>query len=157
MVGYGPPALSTLRIADESIMAVSESLVALLQEQLHPLGRIAFRRMFNGAGLYCDGVIFGLILRDALHFRVDDSNRAAYQAEGMGPFSYAAKGRIVEVGAYWRVPERLLDEPDEMVGWARAALAAGRRASARKADKSSKKSMAERKPRTGGRGRAKRA
>src|SRR5262245_10523995 len=113
-------------------MAVSASLVALLQEQLKPLGCIAFRRMFSGAGVYCDGVIFGLILRDALHFKVDDGNRAAYKAEGMEPFSYEAKGRTIEVGAYWRVPERLFDEPDEMVEWARAALAAGRRAAADK-------------------------
>jgi DNA transformation protein len=113
-------------------MAVSESLVALLQEQLQPLGRIAFRRMFSGAGVYCDGTIFALILRDALHFRVDDGNRAAYEAEGMVPFSYAAKGRTIEVGSYWRVPERLFDEPDDMVVWARAALAAGRRAAALK-------------------------
>jgi DNA transformation protein len=107
---------------------VSESLVALLKEQLEPLGSIAFRRMFSGAGVYCDGVIFGLILRDVLHFKVDDTNRAAYEAEGMTPFSYEARGKTVEVGAYWRVPERLLDEPEEMLAWARAALAAGRRA-----------------------------
>jgi DNA transformation protein len=116
-------------------MAVSESLVALLQEQLEPLGRITLKRMFSGAGVYCDGVIFGLILRDTLHFKVDDGNRAAYAAEGMAPFSYQAKGRRVEVGAYWRVPERLLDEPDEMLEWARAALAAGRRATADKTPK----------------------
>jgi DNA transformation protein len=109
-------------------MAVSESLVALLEEQLEPLGRIAFRRMFSGAGVYCDGVIFGLILRDTLHFKVDDGNREAYRAEDMEPFSYEAKGQRREIGAYWRVPERLLDEPEEMVEWARAALAAGRRA-----------------------------
>jgi len=119
-------------------MAVSESLVCLLQEHLEPLGRIAFRRMFSGAGVYCDGVIFGLILRDALHFKVDDGNRAAYEAEGMQPFSYEAKGRTVEIGAYWRVPERLLDESDEMVEWARAAVAAGRRAASGKAGKKPK-------------------
>src|SRR5512145_2071959 len=113
-------------------MAVSESLVAHLHEQLEPLGWITFRRMFSGAGVYCDGVIFGLILRDALHFKVDDGNRAAYEAEGMAPFSYEARGRTVQIGAYWRVPERLLDEPDEMLAWARAALAAGRRAAAAK-------------------------
>jgi DNA transformation protein len=113
-------------------MAVSESLVALLKEQLEPLGHIAFKRMFSGAGVYCDGVIFALILRDVLHFKVDDANRAAYAAEGMAPFSYDAGGRTVEVGAYWRVPERLFDEPDEMLDWARAALAAGRRAAAAK-------------------------
>jgi DNA transformation protein len=113
-------------------MAVSASLAALLEEHLEPLGRIALKRMFSGAGLYCDGVIFGLILRDVLHFKVDDTNRAAYEAEGMAPFSYAAQGRRREIGAYWRVPERLYDEPEEMLEWARAALAAGRRAEAGK-------------------------
>ena len=113
-------------------MAVRESLVALLEEQLESLGRIAFRRMFSGAGVYCDGVIFALILRDTLHFKVDDGNRAAYQAEGMEPFSYEAQGQRREIGAYWGVPERLLDEPEEMLEWARAALAAGRRAGAAK-------------------------
>jgi DNA transformation protein len=117
-------------------MAVSESLVALLREQLEPLGRITFRRMFSGAGVYCDGVIFALILRGTLHFKVDDRNRAAYEAEGMAPFSYEAMGKTRQIGAYWRVPERLFDEPDEMVDWARAALAAGRRA---RADKPAKK------------------
>jgi DNA transformation protein len=116
-------------------MAVSESLVALLQEQLEPLGGIGFRRMFSGAGIYCDGVIFGLILGGTLHFKVDDGNRAGYQAEGMAPFSYQAKGKTRQVGAYWRVPERLFDEPEEMVAWARAALAAGRRASVEKKPK----------------------
>jgi DNA transformation protein len=116
-------------------MAVSESLAALLQEQLEPLGSITMRRMFSGAGVYCDGVIFGLILRDTLHFKVDDGNRAAYEAEGMAPFSYEAKGKTVEVGAYWRVPERLFDEPEEMLEWARAALDAGRRADAVKRER----------------------
>jgi DNA transformation protein len=120
-------------------MAVSDSLVALLQEQLEPLGRITFRPMFSGAGVYCDGVIFGLILRDTLHFKVDDGNRAAYEAEGMEPFSYEAKGQIRQIGAYWRVPERLFDEPDEMVEWARAALAARRRAAADKPAKKPRK------------------
>jgi DNA transformation protein and related proteins len=124
-------------------MAVSESLVALLKEQLEPLGRITFRRMFSGAGAYCDGVIFGLILRDVLHFKVDDGNRAAYEVEGMEPFSYEAQGKIRQIGAYWRVPERLFDEPDEMIEWARAALAAGRRAAM---DKPAKKQKTNREP-----------
>jgi DNA transformation protein and related proteins len=116
-------------------MAVSESLVALLQEQLEPLGRITFRRMFSGAAVYCDGVILALILRDTLHFKVDEANRAAYEAEGMTPFTYEARGRTRQIGAYWRVPERLFDEPDEMAEWARAALAAGRRAAVDKKPK----------------------
>jgi DNA transformation protein len=135
-------------------MAVSESLVELLREHLEPLGQITFRRMFSGAGVYCDGVIFGLILRDALHFKVDDGNRAAYQAEGMEPFSYEAQGKIRQIGAYWRVPERLFDEADEMLAWARAALAAGRRAAA---DKPVKKPRADKPVRKGRSGRTRTA
>jgi DNA transformation protein len=32
----------------------------------------------------------------------------------------------------WRAPERLFDEPDELVIWARAALAAARRVAAKR-------------------------
>jgi DNA transformation protein len=46
-----------------------------------------------------------------------------------------ARGKTVEIGSYWRVPERLFDDPDEMVDWARAALAAGQRAAHRKEPK----------------------
>ena len=113
-------------------MAPSADFLEFLQDLLRGLGRITTRRMFSGAGLYCDGVIFALILRDTLYFKVDDGNRRAYEAEGLQPFTYEAKGKTVRVGAYWQLPERLFDEPDEMLDWARAALAAGRRAAVKK-------------------------
>ena len=116
-------------------MAISPEFLAFLQEQLAPLGHITARRMFSGAGLYCDGVIFALILLDAVHFRVDDANRADYEREGLTPFSYEARGRTVQVGAYWRIPERLFDDSEEMTEWARAALAAGQRAAVKKKPK----------------------
>lgn len=113
-------------------MASSPEFLAFVADQLAPLGHVTTRRMFSGAGVYCDGVIFALILRDTLYFRVDDGNRSAYEAEKLAPFSYQAKGRTIEIGSYWRVPERLFDDPDEMVEWARSALAAGLRAAAKK-------------------------
>jgi DNA transformation protein len=116
-------------------VATSPEFLAFLTDQLAPLGHITTRRMFSGAGVYCDGVIFALILRDAVHFRVDDGNRRAYEAEGLKPFSYEARGRTVQIGAYWRVPERLFDDPDAMVEWARAALSAGQRAARKKKPK----------------------
>ena len=111
-------------------MAASAAYLEFLKEQLRELGHITSQRMFSGAGLYCDGAIFALVLRDTLYFKVDDGNRARYEAEGLAPFTYEARGRTVRVGAYWQVPERLLDEPDELLDWARGALAAGQRAAA---------------------------
>jgi len=110
-------------------MAVNESLKELLQEQLAPLGQVTVRRMFGGAGVYCGGLMFGLIARDTLYFKADDGNRATYEADGMEPFTYEGKNKPIRM-SYWRVPERLFDEPEEMVEWARAALAAARRAGA---------------------------
>jgi len=120
-------------------VATSPEFLAFLTDQLAPLGHITTRRMFSGAGVYCDGVIFSLVLRNAVHFRVDDANRGAYEAEGLQPFSYEAKGRTGQVGSYWRVPERLFDDPDAMVEWARVALAAGQRAAQKKKPKRKKK------------------
>ena len=113
-------------------MAPSADFLAFLKDQLRGLGHITTRRMFSGAGLYCDGTIFALILRDTLYFKVDDGNRQAYEAEGLEPFTYESRGKTVRVGAYWQIPERLFDDPDEMLEWARGALAAGRRAEALK-------------------------
>ena len=96
-----------------------------------PSGTFGEWRMFGGAGVYCDGLMFGLVSDDTLYFRVDDGNRGAFEADGSAPFAYDAKGRTI-VLPYWRVPERLFDEPDEMLVWARAALAAARRVAGKK-------------------------
>ena len=92
-------------------MAASADFIEFLKDQLRGLGHVTSRRMFSGAGIYCDGVIFALVLRDTLYLKVDDENRGAYEAEGLGPFIYEARGRPVSINAYWRAPERLLDEP----------------------------------------------
>ena len=44
-------------------MAPSADFLTFLQDQLRGLGTITSRRMFSGAGLYCDGLIFALIGR----------------------------------------------------------------------------------------------
>ena len=116
-------------------MAAGASFAEFLQDQLRALGHVTVRRMFGGAGVYCDGLMFGLVSDDTLYFRVNDGNRGAFEAEGQQPFRYDAKGRTV-VLPYWRVPERLFDEPEEMVAWARAALAAARRVARSKKSKS---------------------
>jgi DNA transformation protein and related proteins len=115
-------------------MAAGGTFGEFLKDQLRALGHVTVRRMFGGAGVYCDGLMFGLVSDDTLYFRVDDGNRGAFEADGSAPFAYDAKGRTI-VLPYWRVPERLFDEPDELLAWARAALAAARRVAAKKRPK----------------------
>ena len=108
-------------------MVASDSFAEFLREQLAPLGRVSLRRMFGKTGVFCDGVMFGMVTDNMLYLRVDDQNRAAFQeAEAFPPLTYAKKGATIDL-SFWRAPERLFDEPDELVEWARIALAAARR------------------------------
>lgn len=111
---------------------MATELAEFLADQLRAMGHITTKRMFSGAGVWCDGLMFALIIADTIYLKADDANRGDFEAEGTGPFTYQGKGRMVEVG-YWRLPERLLDEPDELIDWARKALAAARKAAADKA------------------------
>jgi DNA transformation protein len=71
--------------------------------------------------------MLGMVRDNTLYFRVDDDNRAAFkEARCFPPLNYEKKGGTIDL-SFWRAPERLFDEPDELVVWARAALAAARR------------------------------
>jgi len=113
-------------------MVASDSFAEFLREQLAPLGRVTMRRMFGKTGVFCDGVMLGMVTDNTLYFRVDDQNRAVFkEAESFPPLNYRKKGSTIDL-AFWRAPERLFDEPDEFVAWARAALAAARRVAAKR-------------------------
>ena len=108
-------------------MVASENYADFLREQLAPLGRLSLRRMFGKTGVFCDGVMLGMVTEDTLYFRVDEQNRAAFEeAASAPPLNYAKGGKLIDL-AFWRAPERLMDEPDELLSWARLALAAARR------------------------------
>jgi DNA transformation protein len=113
-------------------MVASDTFGEFLREQLAPVGRVTMRRMFGKSGVFCDGLMIGMVTEDTLYFRVDDHNRAVFrEAESFPPLSYEKKGSSTDL-SYWRAPDRLLDEPDEFVRWAREALAAARRVAAKR-------------------------
>ena len=113
-------------------MVASDTYAEFLREQLAPLGRVTVRRMFGKTGVFCDGVMLGMVTENTLYFRVDDDNRVTFkEAESFPPLNYAKGGSTIDL-SFWRVPERLFDDPDELVTWARAALAAARRVAAKR-------------------------
>ena len=113
-------------------MVASDDFAEFLREQLAPLGRVTMRRMFGKTGVFCDGLMLGMVTDNTLYFRVDDHNRAIFEeAEAFPPLNYDKEGRTIDL-SFWRAPERLFDEPDDFVTWARAALAAARRVAAKR-------------------------
>jgi DNA transformation protein and related proteins len=98
-------------------------------------GPVTIRRMFSGFGISADGTNFALALRGGLYFRADEHSIPQFEAEGSKPFQYQTRAKTVTVGSYWQLPERLYDDPEQLTGWARAALAAAQRAGLRKRPK----------------------
>ena len=98
-------------------MVASDSFAEFLREQLAPLGQVTMRRMFGKTGVFCEGLMLGMVRDDTLYFRVDDDNRAVFkEAESVPPLNYEKQGRTIDL-SFWRAPERLLDEPDELLTW----------------------------------------
>jgi DNA transformation protein and related proteins len=113
-------------------MVASDNFAEFLREQLAPLGRVTMRRMFGKTGVFCDGLMLGMVRDNTLYLRVDDDNRAVFkEAESFPPLNYKKQGATIDL-SFWRAPERLFDEPDELVAWAQAALAGARRVAAKR-------------------------
>ena len=120
-------------------MPVSGEFTAYVEELFAPLGRVKVRRMFGGAGIFAplaDGdVMFGLIAREQIYLKVDAINRPDFDAEGLEPFMYGREGKPPIEMSYCAMPERLYDDPDELVVWARKALDAAMRGYVKKPKK----------------------
>jgi DNA transformation protein len=125
-------------------MAASAGFLGFLEEQLGGLGPVSIRRMFSGAGVFADGIMFALVSNDTLYFKADETTRADFEAEGMDAFTYATKGGRNTLISYWRAPERLFDEPDEMLAWALKALATAQRSSTKKAPRKRRQAQKQR-------------
>lgn len=92
-------------------------------EQLTGFGAVSSRPMFGGNGLYKSGVMFEIIFDGELYFKVDDTNRADYEAKKSEPFVYQARGKSV-VLSYWYVPEDVVEDAQLLCDWAAKAYAA---------------------------------
>ena len=108
-------------------MTVSADYLQYVLDQLQALGGVSSRRMFGGAGLYCDELFFGLISDDTLYLRVDDSNRGDFTTRGAGPFRpYADRPELSM--SYFETPADVLDDARQLAEWARRSIAVAQRA-----------------------------
>ena len=104
----------------------------IVSERLHELGDVTTRKMFGGYGIYHGSVMIGLIAGGVFYLKVDDGNRAAFEAVGCKPFTYRRKGQTKEVAmSYWEVPVDVLESREALCQWAREAHAAAVRSKAK--------------------------
>ena len=80
---------------------------------LAPLGDFTSRAMFGGWGIFSEGRMFALSSRATLYFKVNDSNRADYEAAGTERFTPMP---------YYEVPADVLEDEGALRKWLDAAL-----------------------------------
>ena len=112
-------------------MSVSPSYRTFVIEQLsRARNDIRTKSMFGGVGIYAGEFFFALIDDDLVYFKVDDENRPAYEARGMGPFMPGGEGG--EVMQYYQVPEDILEDVESLRAWIDAAIDVARRSKSRR-------------------------
>ena len=101
-------------------MRSSDHFRDFVLHQLAGITDVRAKAMFGGIGLYAGDVFFGLIVRDVLHLKVDDRNRARYEAAGCHAFRpYADRPMTM---AYYDVPVGVLEDAEALAAWAAVSI-----------------------------------
>ena len=111
-------------------MAVTPEYREFVLEQLGRVAPVTSRAMFGGVGIYSDGMMFALLDDDTTWLKVDDSNRGAFEAVGMGPFNPFDDPKAVM--QYYELPADLLEDADALRPWVAGAIDVARAARRKK-------------------------
>jgi DNA transformation protein and related proteins len=114
-------------------MAYDPDFGEWVREHFAALGPLEIKRMFGGAAVYANGLIFALLDDGVIWLKADEVNAPLLAQAGARQFTYPAKDGREMAMAYWSLPESALDDPDEAADWARQSIdAALRKAAAKK-------------------------
>lgn len=107
-------------------MTVSNNFILHAVESMTSVVPISYRRIFNGYGIYHNGVQFAIIVNDHLYFRADDLSRNLYIANKMAAF----QPNSVTMGetSFFQLPDEVLSNPAELLHWMRIAVEAAQNA-----------------------------
>ncbi|MEO1137517.1 MAG: TfoX/Sxy family protein [Pseudomonadota bacterium] len=123
-------------------MPPSASYLNYLKDLFSPFGVITIRKMFGGAGVYCDGAIFAITGDEGVWLKVDDVNRGEFEAAGLEPFTYEFDNGKTGTMSYYIAPEEIFDDEDVLRRWTELALGAAARAKKPAKKKAAKKKAA---------------
>lgn len=115
-----------------------------LCEQLAPMGSLRSRAMFGGWSLYCDELIFAIVVDEVLYLKADAETTPRFDAEGCGPFEYQGKDGKTQSMNYYRLPDEALEDRHALLQWCRSALAVSLRAKAKTPGKQAPKAKPSR-------------
>jgi DNA transformation protein len=120
-------------------MPLSPDFTDYAEELIAGFGKVEIRKMFGGAGVYRNGVGFGILDDDTFFIKADTALGAELKKQGSKPWSYSVKkdGTVRDI-AYWSLPAAAADDGDEASALAKRSFEIAKRAAAEKAKKPKK-------------------
>jgi DNA transformation protein len=94
--------------------------IEFLNEAFEEFGLIDVRKMFGGYGIYYDGVMFGLVEKNTLYLKADESTQKQFESRGLSQFQYDRAGKAVKM-SYYKAPEEVYEDREKAAVWARLA------------------------------------
>ena len=92
------------------------SFVIYITDLLSDYGTIRARAMFGGYGIYCNDIIFAIIVENELYFKADKDLAESFAKHGSTPFTYEAKGKKVSM-SYWNVSIDIIEDEALLKNW----------------------------------------
>lgn len=101
-------------------MAASTDYLDFILDQLSNWKTVNTKRMFGCIGLYAEGLMFGIIDKESIYFKVDSTNKNQYLEAGSEPLTLFKNDSIV--ASFYEVPISVLEDPSQFVVWAEESL-----------------------------------
>ncbi len=96
-------------------MAINQSQLDFIVDQLDGIGEFSHKRMFGGVGFFKDGTMFALLGNSIFNLRVDETNLEDFSAYGMKRFLATEEKKGLP---YYEVPVDILEDKDRLTDWA---------------------------------------
>lgn len=125
-------------IRHNRIVAVDQHTLDFAVSQFAELGHITVKKMFGGAGLYADGMIFALLDDGEIYIKVDAVNQPEFEAIGSQIFTYAVDETGPKTLNYWLLDSDRLAEKAECLKYGQLGIEASLRAAEKKRPKKPK-------------------
>lgn len=101
-------------------MAVSTDFLNFTLDQLSNWSEVHIKRMFGCVGLFSDGLMFGLVSKDAIFFKVGETNKAKYLKAGSEPLRLFKNDSMV--ASFYEVPLDVFEDSNKLTVWAKESL-----------------------------------
>lgn len=104
-------------------MALTDEEIDHVLDLFSGVGSLTTRKMFGGIGVYSDGTIFAVMMRDGrLMLKGKGDMIPRFEELGMERWTYQRPGKSETAMPYWIMPESAFDDAEEATSLAREAI-----------------------------------